>query len=90
MSLPRTILAQSPAFAGPATRPYRIVLRRLRDGSFSVHRQYLDAQGFEEGDYFGTEYLAAMRRWLDRTAHEIERRDVPCWDFTPVCGCKVE
>ncbi len=81
------VLAASPAFAGPATRPYRIVLLQLYDDSFSVHRMYLDELGgFDDGNYFPKkeDYSKAMDRWMRRTTAEIIERGPACYDFRPL------
>jgi len=80
------ILAASPAFGGPGTRPYRIVLRQLKDGSFAVHAMYLDViGGYDSGSYYAKgDYHAAMVRWSRRTESEIIERDDRCWVFTPI------
>lgn len=79
------VLAASPAFAGSMTRPYRIVLLKHADGSFSVHRKYLDdLGGFDEGSYLRTDYAAAMDVWMKRSAREIEIRGPACHVHFPV------
>ncbi len=81
-----SVLAASPAFAGPGTRPYRIALLQLADKGFSVHRLYIDEiGGLDHGSYFKEDgYALAMQNWLNRTGHEIEERGEACWHFQPI------
>ena len=75
------ILAASPAFAGPGTRPYRIVLLALSGPGFSVHRVYLDVEGGKDDGFYSNNYAVAMRKWVEKCQYEIEHRGEQCWLF---------
>lgn len=81
-----TLLAASPAFGGPATRPYRICLCGYAAGGYSVHRVYEDELGgMSDGSYFPeNEYRYAMWNWSDRSAREINNRATACWLHLPL------
>jgi hypothetical protein len=85
---PHKLLAASPAYGGPATRPYRWVLVEDSDLKYIVYRKYLDTLGGRDsGYYFGAgqqSYRDAKRRWLQRTEYEQEQRDERCDVIHPV------
>ncbi len=88
------LLAASPAFAGPGTRPYRIVLLKWSESKFSVHTQFLDDLGGMCNGYYhinaaghqnGTKvYGEAMQNWHEKVAMELKYRGQACYDFTPI------
>lgn len=59
-----TIFAVGPESKQPSTRPYRIVMRGMANGSYAVHTQFTDKGDFHQGDYFpaGPEGLVAATK----------------------------
>lgn len=76
------LLAASPVFGGPATRPYRVILwRQPSTGELVVHTQQvaivegeIAGGGCTSGDYFSPpDAEKAVVRWHERVQREIDR-----------------
>lgn len=83
------VLVAGPVFGGEMTRPYRRVVLRWDDGSYSCHVQYLDELGgFEHGYYYDNTgadgFLRAVRKWQECVGNELELRpSCLLHDFNP-------
>lgn len=84
------VLAAGPAFGGEGTTPYRDVVLRWEDGSFSVHRQCLDSGAFDSGKYFENTshhgFWRAVLAWQKKVADCIAEQGRGCFllhDFNP-------